>query len=776
VYNKRISIIFIIFINAFFAFGQECSLSISGQVTDRGTNVPLSFVNVFVQELHRGAITDDDGYYLIENICDGDYHLIFSHIGCSPINEYVHVHGDVELNLQLAHSSFSLDQVEVKGSKTRNENLPSIVIDRQKIEDNINQNLSALIENETGVHLIKNGNGISKPIIHGMYGNRVTILNNGVPQSGQQWGNDHSPEIDPFSADKITVLKGANALAYANGNVGGVILVEPRRIGREPHLHGQVNYALESNGRGHNGNFRLERYNGDISWRINSTLKRYGDRKTPSYFLNNTGSSEVNASLQLEKSWNDELFLDFYGSTFNTTLGVLRGSHISNVPDLEDALERDIPLYTEEEFSYGIDAPKQEVSHNLLKLKSKYYVDESQSVEGTIALQINDRKEYDIRRGGRTETPAMDLSQSTINIELKYTKSLENSWRLRAGNQYSFSENENDASTGILPLMPDYLQTKNGLYALLSKEEAVYQIDLGLRYDYEFQNVAAISGTIPREILRYKNNFHTGGSFLGVQYNLAPTSSISLQTGYSMRNPAINELYSNGLHQGVSGIEEGDENLKREKSFKNTMEYNWFPNSKINFNALAYYQHIDDYIYLEPQDEIRLTIRGAFPVFAYEQTNAVIYGLDASAQATLGSSMFGVLKYSYLKGHDVSNDIPLVFMPPNSLFGSLTYRSQGHYDLFSFLHLDQLEVGLNSKIVFQQDQLLEEQDFAKAPDSYNLLGFKISTNVYYPDYSLRFYGKVDNLLNTLYRDYLNRQRYFSDDLGRSITVGMKVKF
>jgi len=775
-WNRRLNLFFILFIKTLIVFSQDCDLTISGQVTDRGTRVPLSFVTVFVQELHRGAITDDDGYFLIENICDGDYHLIFSHIGCSPIDEYVHVHGHVELNMQLAHSSFSLDQVEIKGSKSRNENLPSLVIDREKMEDDINRNLSALIENETGVHLIKNGNGISKPIIHGMYGNRVTILNNGIPQSGQQWGNDHSPEIDPFSADKITVLKGANALVYAQGNVGGVILVEPRRIGRDPHLHGQANYAIESNGRGHNGNFRLEQYTGKFSWRVNGTLKKYGDRKTPSYFLNNTGQTEANLSLQLEKSWNDALFLDFYGSTFNTTLGVLRGSHISNIPDLESALVRDIPLYTEEEFSYDIDAPKQEVAHQLFKLNSKYYIDPSQSLEATLAYQQNNREEYDIRRGGRTDIPAMDLSQSTWNTELKYSRTLENNWTLKAGHQYSLADNRNNPETGILPLMPDYIQWKSGLYGLLSKEEASFQIDLGLRYDYEFQNVAAISGTIPREILRYKNNYHTGGSFLGFQYNLSDHSSISLQTGYAMRNPAINELYSSGLHQGVSGIEEGNENLEEERSWKNTLEYNWFPSSKLSLNALAYFQDISDYIYLEPQDEIRATIRGAFPVFAYEQTDAQIYGLDASAQLTMGTSMFGVLKYSYLRGKDTSHNLPLVYMPPNSVYGSLTYRSQGHYDLFSFLHLDQLEIGVNNKLVFQQSQLLDEQDFQPAPDSYNLLGFKISTNVYYPDYSLRIYGKVDNLLNTSYRDYLNRQRYFSDDLGRSVTVGVKVKF
>ena len=127
-----------------------------------------------------------------------------------------------------------------------------------------------------------------------------------------------------------------------------------------------------------------------------------------------------------------------------------------------------------------------------------------------------------------------------------------------------------------------------------------------------------------------------------------------------MRNPAINELYSNGLHQGVSGIEEGDIKLKTEQSIKNTLNYKWLPSANFTLNALVYHQHIKDYIFLNPQEEFRLTIRGAFPVFRYEQTNANLYGLDISTQFTVCRSLLGQLKYSYLKGNDIKNNTPLV--------------------------------------------------------------------------------------------------------------------
>lgn len=769
------SIIIIIF-SVFSGNAQNCDISIEGHVIDEGTGLPLSRANVIIQELSFGASTDAQGMFLFDNVCEGHYHLILSHIGCAPQKLHVDLVRDTVLYVVFSHTTISIDDVVVTGKKDNLNTQSSLSVNRQVIEDNVNGNLSNLLENETGVSIIKNGSGISKPVVHGMYGNRLVILNNGIAQSGQQWGSDHSPEIDPFSADKITVLKGANAVAYSGGNLGSVILVEPKKIEREPHLHGQVGYAFETNGRGNTINARIGKYSPILAWKLSGTLKKSGDKKTPSYYLNNTGVEEANMSLQLEKSWDDNLSMEFYASTFNTELGVLRGSHIGNLTDLEDALENEIPFFTEPDFSYDIDAPKQLVSHHLAKLKSKYFLDDNQWVELILAAQINDRKEFDVRKLDRSDIPTLSLKQYTLNLELKYALDFGDNWKLNLGSQSVSTDNTNDAETGILPLIPDYISIKSGLYTSLSKQLEAVEMSLGLRYDYENQSVATISSTLPREIIRYDNNFHNIGGVFGLEYTVSNTQSIALNSGFAMRNPAVNELYSNGLHQGVSGIEEGDTELKTEKALKNTLEYKWIPNSKFSLNALVYHQYFNDYIFLNPQDEIRLTIRGAFPVFRYEQTNANIYGLDLSTQFMLTNAIFSTVKYSYLRGDDIENDVPLVTMPPNSFSSSITYRANSALRINSKINFEEFEIELSDRYVFTQDHLLPEQDFVVPPSSYNLVGMKMSTNVTLPNYKFRFYVKADNLLNVEYRDYLNRQRYFADDLGLSITFGANVKF
>ena len=774
-FSNRAAILLFFILISLQSISQDCNLKIQGSVFDEAPNTPLSYVNIFIQELAKGTTTDAQGRFYFEGICPGHYHLTFSHIGCDGERIHLDIESDTILDMKLSHTPTSLGAVVIQGKKEDYISQPNLSVNRQTIEDNANQNLSAMLETEAGVHLLKNGSGIAKPIVHGLYGNRLTILNNGIAQSGQQWGNDHSPEIDPFAADKITVLKGTNAIEFGGGNLGSVILVEPRRIENEPHLHGQVNYAYETNGRGHNLNTRFGKYTPAIAWRFNGTLRKYGDKKTADYFLNNTGIEESSFAIQLEKSIKQKLFIEVYLSSFNTKLGILKGSHIGNITDLERALTNDIPFNTEEEFSYGIEAPKQQVSHQLAKAKIKYFLKENQIIELVIAGQINNRKEFDIRRSGRTDIPSLNIAQYTFNSELKYTKEFGQNWKFKLGNQNITTDNTNNPETGIFPLIPDYFSFKSGQYTTLSKKIDKFNFNIGVRYDYELQNVVTLSRGVDTEIIRYKNQFHNVNGLLSTQFNISKSQSISWNIGYATRNPAINELYSNGLHQGVSGIEEGDVNLVTERAIKNTLEYEWTPNANFTFNTLLYQQHFKDYIFLNPQDEIRETIRGFFPVFSYEQSDANIYGLDISTQFTLGHSLFGVLKFSYLKGHNTEEDIPLIFMPPVSIYGSLVYQTKKLIKI-NRLKLAGTEIEVNNRYVFQQNHILSDQDFLPPPPAYNLLGLKLSTNIISLSSKIRCFVKADNLFNIAYRDYLNRLRYFSDDIGISITLGINYKF
>ena len=773
--NDRLLILFLFIFLWCGSSGQNCQLTVDGFVTDEATGRPLSAVNVIVQETGFGIFTEDDGAFTISNLCPGEYHITFSHIGCENLDIHLDVAADTVIDIKMPHTAISLKGVTIEGEANALSNQPSVAIKKKDIEDNTNESLSGLLKNVSGVHLIQNGSGITKPIVHGLSGNRLVILNNGIPQSGQQWGRDHAPEIDPLTANKITVLKGTNAIAYSGGNMGSLILVEPSKIAHEPHLHGSVSYAFETNGRGHIVNAQAQKHNHTLSWRAVTTFKKYGDRSAADYFLNNTGSNEINAALQLEKVWKESVFTDVFISTFNTTLGVLRGSHIGNLPDLEDALMRDVPLFTEEEFSYEIEAPRQKVSHHLAKINTKFYFQDDQSIQLTLAGQLNDRKEFDVRRSGRSDIPALSLKQYTVNADINYVNNLTAGGTLKAGFQNTFTDNTNDPETGILPLIPDYFTWKTGIFTTLTKTFNKINLNAGVRYDFETQDVVAISMSQPREILRFDNQFHNVNAAFGLKYDISEIQTLTINTGYAMRNPAINELYSNGLHQGVSGIEEGNAALETERGIKSTLEYKLVPSANVSISALGYYHRFDNYIFLDPQEELRLTIRGAFPVFVYNQTDAEIFGLDIASQFSAGRSFAGLIKYSFIRGNDIEANIPLVNIAPGNIYGSLTYRVD-KMSLQSSKRFENIELSVNYKYVFEQKNLLPEQDFVLPPDAYGLLGLEASTNIGLPKNRLRVVLRASNVLNVSYRDYLNRQRYFADDAGRSVTASVQLKF
>ncbi len=757
------------------AKAQDCNKIIKGSVQDFSSSESLPYVNVYIKETSQGIKSDSNGSFVLKNICPGDYHMVFSHIGCESRQLFIKIKKDTVLTVSLEHNHNVLHSVQIQnknGSRTT-QNVEQL--NKQQIGDRANDNLSNMLEALTGVSTMRNGSGIAKPVVHGLYGNRITILNNGIAQSGQQWGNDHSPEIDPMVAKRIRVLKGVSSLQYPGSNLGSVVLIEPSKINREPHLHGSASYFFESNGRGHGTNLSLEQYSPKLAWRVNGTLKKNGDRNAPTYFLNNTGANERNIALQLEKTFKDKLFTDLYFSSFNTTLGVLRGSHIGNVNDLKSAFGRGIPFYTEDKFSYEIDAPRQKVNHHLLKLHAKYFKNENHFWELTVAQQLNNRREFDVRRGGRSEIPAMSLLQHTFFAEVKQTLDLKKDWKLVSGFQYTYTDNANNPETKVLPLIPDYRSYETGLFSLLNKRIKKSFFEFGVRYDNVFQDVTAISADLPRRLLFYENWFHNLSASAGWTYSIDDHKQLSYNIGYATRNPAINELYSSGLHQGVSGLEYGDEFLEKENALKTTLSLNLDFDHHSAFEALVYYQYIGDYIYLEPQSEFSTTIRGTFPVFNYSQTNAQIYGFDLSANYEIIENVSGKGTFSYIRGTDVKNNIPLVFIPANNFTLGLKYVYPKSIQLGKKT-AENLELTLEDRYVFRQTNLNDDQDFLPTPDAYNLLSAKLAGDIQLKKNRLRLFVRGTNLLNASYRDYLNRQRYFANDMGRNIVVGVKLKF
>ena len=229
-----VSIFFLFCLN--FSYGQNlnsCQIKCQGHVIDAESKETLIGATVFVKELNIGMATDNNGYFVFNNLCPGKYIIVCEYVGYAKIQDTIKITKSEILSFALKVSSNEINEVVVQAERKKEEGLNTISqikLEGNELDKTRGQSLGESLKDITGLNSIQTGPAISKPVIHGLHSNRILILNNGVRQEGQQWGQDHAPEIDPFTASEITVIKGPASLRYGSDAIGGVILLDPRKL------------------------------------------------------------------------------------------------------------------------------------------------------------------------------------------------------------------------------------------------------------------------------------------------------------------------------------------------------------------------------------------------------------------------------------------------------------------------------------------------------------------------------------------------------------------
>ena len=283
-------------------------------------------------------------------------------------------------------------------------------------------------------------------------------------------------------------------------------------------------------------------------------------------------------------------------------------------------------------------------------------------------------------------------------------------------------------------------------------------------------DVTNITQTIPRELEFISRKFNNAASTIGLKYEHSEKFNSSLNLNFTSRAPEVNELFSNGLHQGVSGIEQGNPALEQEFSFKSVLSNNWTISDKVFIQSVLYYQTIRDYIFLRPNEEFVLTIRGAFPLFTYEQTDARIYGTDVQISVEPIPQVKIINAFSLVRGTDTNINSPLVYMPADQYEGELKYSFRNDKILRD------KTFTVNWQYTFEQFRFDPDLDFLEPPTGYFLLGLRAAATIPMGENNLDCSIAINNLLNTKYRDYLNRLRYYADEQGRNIMIRLNYRF
>lgn len=750
------------------AQAEDCHLSFQGTVIDMKTKEALPIAAIWLVGPEKGTTTDEKGRFKIDGLCAGTFTADIHYLGYVEKHIQITLPQQNELFVLMEEDQMLIDEVTVEGEAIAPDKTQSEVsLSEAELARSSGKSLGESLQDLPGVSSLKTGPTISKPIINGLHSNRILILNNGLRQEGQQWGTEHAPEIDPMMATQISVVKGAAAVRYGPEAIGGIVVVEPPALPyQHKHLHGNVRLMGSDNGRMGSASGSLQGGLGKsktMAWRLQGTGRRAGDFSAPDYSLTNTGLREVDFSGAIGYKKNDWLAEAYY-SRFATELGILRSAHIGNLTDLEAAFQSERPLIVED-FSYKINNPRQVISHDLAKttLAKKGRLGDLKLVYG---YQRNLRKEFDVRRGGRGEKPALDMDLLTHSADLIWDQRTWQKLRGQVGSSFIYQENRNVPGTGIKPLIPNYNSATTGIFMIERWMEDRWEVEAGLRFDNRSFQVFTFDEN--DEVIRPRYQFNNFSGTVGVVLKPADGWKLTSNLGSAWRPPNVSELYSQGLHHGAATIEEGNTELGTEQAFK-WINQLLLRKGRWTVDLSAYAQRINNYIYLQPQDEPRLTIRGAFPVYSYVQTDAFMAGADLSLSAQLSSQWQYDLKGSLIRAKDVTKDDFLIFMPSDRMQHSITWN-------YPFQTKKTFSASASYSAVRRQNRFPEGIDYVDPPAGYQLVGLNIGYGSQLFDNDYEIFLECTNLLNTSYREYLNRFRYYADELGRTITIRFNYKF
>ncbi|WP_109742521.1 TonB-dependent receptor [Arcicella aurantiaca] len=773
---KKISIIITLFLGAWLpilAQKTSCICSLKGVVHEKDIHQAVAGAVIYIKGTNISTFADGNGRYNFKNLCQGQYTLICQAVGFQKVEIVVNLTQEHNEDFSLEDKDEHLQEVVVAGKKIETLTQTRTTLDGQALEQTRGQSLGESLKAITGVTSLQTGSSISKPIIHGMHSNRVLILNNGIRQEGQQWGSEHAPEIDPFVAKKLTVVKGAAGVRYGSDAIAGVIMVEPDPLPDSAKIHGEINAVGLSNGKMSVFSGILEggfpKIQG-LSWRLQGTYKRGGDIKTADYYMLNTGVQERNISAAVgykKQHFGTELFFSY----FDTQLGIFTGSHIGNLTDLQNAIQNTRPneIYTPVESSYDINRPNQDLAHNLFKIKSFIIAENLGKWSLTLSRQYDWRLEYDAPRGNKAlNTLNFKLTTYTGELLLDHKPIFKNISG-SVGVSGLYQENLSSAYELRKPLIntvliPNYQVISGGVFVIERYLKQKWEFETGLRYD--FRNAQAF-GLSPSGVY-FDNTFNFGNfsATLGANYSLNDALSFKLNVANAWRSPNMNELFSDGVHHGAAAYEKGNINLKPEVAHNFSLTTN-FEKEKIAIELTAYLNYINDFIYLRPRIEngipqTVLTVRGAFPAFDYTQVDARFAGVDLSINYLITNRLSINEKYSIIRAKDILNDVFMVNIPADRLESTLKYSFK-KYDSF---------VSIGNQLVAQQTRVEDKSDFAPPPPAYSI--WRIDAGMKIQKISLGL--TVSNAFNLSYREYLNRFRYFTDEMGRNVTLRLKYVF
>jgi iron complex outermembrane receptor protein len=610
-------------------------IHLSGVVTDSLTGQPLPGTSLYVTEARIGAIANAQGRYQLTNIPAGHHLIEVSHTGYNTYVAHLDIIANRELNFALLPSITENQGVTITGvtnaTSVRNMPIPVTLIRRTELLHTPSTNLIDAISHQPGIAQVSTGPALSKPVIRGLGYNRVVVVNDGVRQEGQQWGDEHGIEIDEASVVRAEILKGPASIMYGSDALAGVINFITNAPVAEGTVKGNLYTAYQTANRqwGLNGNIAGNKRG--FNWNAYGSYKWAGDyrNKWDGRVLNSRfNERNFGGYMGINKSWG---YAHLIVSTFNQNVGLIEGGRDSATGRFllfsETSLER---IATNEDLkSRELFVPNQNVQHYKLVLDNSFKIGGGR-LKVVAGYQNNLRKEFGNAEAPRERSLHFDLKTATSNVQWVLPEQAE--WQTTIGFSSMAQENKNK---GIEVLIPEYGLLDLGGFVFTQKSLEKATLSGGLRYDNRTVQSDAFMEGGALKFTAFQKSFSNISGSAGISYT--PTQHITLKANIArgFRAPTLSELASNGAHEGTNRYEYGQQNLKSEQSLQGDVGLQ-LDYQHITFTANAFHNRLNDFVFYRrlqsalSGDSLLEKEGETFEAFQYSQMNALLRGFEAS--------------------------------------------------------------------------------------------------------------------------------------------------
>lgn len=611
-------------------------------------------------------------------------------------------------------------------TKLKNSTAPISIISNKDLRQTTSTNIIDAIAHQPGMAQITTGGGISKPIIRGLGYNRIIVMNEGVRQEGQQWGDEHGIEIDPQIVNSVEILKGPASLMYGSDAMAGVVILHSAPTLPEGKMRANVNTEYQTN----NGLF-------DYSLNFAGNQKgfvwdaRFSDKMAHAY--KNKVDGYVPGSqfkeragrlmLGLNKRWGHT---HLTWTAFHQTPSIVEGER--------DETTGELVCNSDNVKTYSKALPFQEIKHYKAVLDNSFNLPKGW-LKAIIGYQQNRRQEFEESE----DEYELFFKLHTVTYDVRYLSQEFSGWKVAGGVNGMWQQSQN---LGEESLIPEYKLFDIGGYATLSKSLGKWTLNGGLRFDNRHLNF-------------HSRDFSGLSGSIGAVCNISEHFNLRLNMARGFRAPNMSELGSDGVHEGTLRYELGNPDLKPEYSWQADLGLD-FTSQYISAQVALFANRIENYIFAK---RIDLVMEEGLRTYEYTQGDARLLGFEAGIDFHPIHCIHFENTFSFVDAQQLHQPEETKYLP---MTPAPRWTSELKYELTHHCHfaLNNAYAALGLECNLAQNHYYKADDTETRTPSYTLLSLSIGSDL---NIHKRKVAEIsvtaENLLNRAYQNHLSRLKY-----------------